>query len=228
MLRLTLAAYKGDAVLTRQYIDEGDDLEAADTNGWTALIWNLSSTACSSTDCSPDTACLEILINAGANIEHFSFSGLSPLLCAVMNNCDSTRILVAAGADMERADSHGITPLEHAILYDKCDTVRIMIKSGVNVNRKGNTINYISMGEMRKLLIANAVLVGIRRLRFLKFKVIRKWTSFDSLHSPRSNSMFYGMGMSIKNPKSLKELQSDIPHTTSQNHKFYEMGCVEN
>jgi ankyrin repeat protein len=75
------------------------------------------------------------LLNNGADINTFTFEGVTPLMYAAENgDILTTRILVLNGADINRKPDNGITALISAIRNNNVDIVELLIRNGANVN----------------------------------------------------------------------------------------------
>jgi ankyrin repeat protein len=145
---------------------------------------------------------MELLINAGANVNERNERGYTVLMRAVINcNYEGVKLLLSKGADWKIQMNHR-------------ERVTAFNLTRVYANK-----------PIRDLLLSHMVLTGIRNIRYLKFNVLRKWTTSDYLGSPTSNSMFYNMGLALKIPKTLQDMRLDIPTTTPQNIMFYMRGC---
>src|SRR5207253_1539542 len=74
-------------------------------------------------------ACVEVLLEKGADIDLPDPEGVSPLLVAIMNaNWDLARQLIVAGADVNQWDIYGEAPLFNAVeLRNRIDGGRASI-----------------------------------------------------------------------------------------------------
>lgn len=78
---------------------------------------------------------LQLLIAAGADVNHADADGCTPLYraCTAFNT-DGARLLVEGGADVNAATREGETPLMNAALGNHAEMVKILLQAGANVN----------------------------------------------------------------------------------------------
>lgn len=127
-LRLVQAARRGDLAAVRQLIRLKVDLNAAEPDGATALLWAASRS-------NPDI--VKALIAAGANVNVTNRYGLTPLLQAArLGQVPAVEALVAAGAKVDQAHPEGETPLMAAAAAGATQAVRLLIAKGANVNAR--------------------------------------------------------------------------------------------
>ena len=116
---LTLAAYFGHTETVRYLVSfpEVDVNHAGDD--WTSLHW-------AGQQNHPDV--VEVLIDAGANIDTIDEEGFSPLLRASKDaSLDTVKMLVKAGADVSLTDNSGHTCLSIAASLGHTETVRTLL-----------------------------------------------------------------------------------------------------
>ena len=77
---------------------------------------------------------VEILINAGANVNAKNDTGMSPLHNAVTK--EVVELLIAEGADVNAKNKHGGTPLHEAAASGHKEIVELLIAEGADVNAK--------------------------------------------------------------------------------------------
>ena len=128
---LTLAAYFGHTETVRYLVSfpEVDVNHAGDD--WTSLHW-------AGQQNHPDV--VEVLIDAGANIDTIDEEGFSPLLRASKDaSLDTVKMLVKAGADVSLTDNDGDTCLILAACYGHIETVRALLcMPEVDVNQSND------------------------------------------------------------------------------------------
>lgn len=81
----------------------------------------------------------QMLINAGADVNAQSVTGISALDQAVIrsaSNQDQVKLLINAGANVNMRDSSGMTPLMRAIFQK--ETVELLLNSGADINIRDN------------------------------------------------------------------------------------------
>ena len=120
------AARAQDFDAVRSLIDAGDDVNAAQPDGATALHW-----AAYRND--HETAAL--LIEAGADVNAANELGATPVWLAADNgSADMVARLLDAGADPDIALRNGETPLMTASRTGNADAVRLLAKQGADVD----------------------------------------------------------------------------------------------
>lgn len=109
-------------------IHEGADVNTADRNGMTPLIYAIENN--SSLDV------LRVFIENSADVNAADEDRKTPLIYAVGSdsNLDVVRILIENGADVNAVDIYKKSPLMIASNKSNLDTVRVLIENGANVN----------------------------------------------------------------------------------------------
>ena len=79
---------------------------------------------------------VEILINAGANVNAKNDTGMSPLHNAVTK--EVVELLIAEGANVNAKNKHGGTPLHEAAASGHKEIVELLIAEGADVGAKAN------------------------------------------------------------------------------------------
>lgn len=155
-LPLVDAVEAKDFQLAKALIPETADLNAAQTDGMTALHW-----ATYHDDW--DTA--KLLLDRGANPTVRNRYAIEPIYLAAMNgNADLIRGLLQAGADANAKVNGNETALMTAARTGKADAVRVLIEAGADVDakeRRGQTAIMWAANEghvdvVKLLLDANA------------------------------------------------------------------------
>ena len=74
---------------------------------------------------------IDILANAGADLNEGNSDGWSPLHVAIQRGAmDSCRKLLVLGTDPNSRDKHGMTPLHIVAVYDRVDMIKMLIFHG--------------------------------------------------------------------------------------------------
>ncbi len=117
----------GDRAAVRALIVKGEDVNAAQGDGMTALHWAARQ---------GEVELIELLLTAGANPRATTrLGGYTPLLMASrMGHAAAIEALVAGGADVKAATESGVTPLMFAAESGQADAVRALIAHGADVN----------------------------------------------------------------------------------------------
>lgn len=95
------AAEAGDVDWVKQHVDSGIDVNAADKDGWTALMFAIAGNMRST---------ISLLMERGADINVKDVDGSTPLMVAIIAKSEETAIaLIEAGADVTAARDDGVT-----------------------------------------------------------------------------------------------------------------------
>jgi len=126
---LSLATRLGCHDLMKQLLPHGADVEARDGTGETALI-NAASRGL--------TEAVEILLNAGANIEARTKieEKTALLLAADEGHVNIVRVLIAWRSNVNARDNDGKTALIVAAARGHADIVQLLLQHGADVNTK--------------------------------------------------------------------------------------------
>jgi ankyrin repeat protein len=130
-LSLGNAARAGDAATVRRRLAAGDNVNARDAFGMTALHWSCYGGR---------QSIAELLIAAGADVRARDASQETPLhYAATRATTDLADLLLAHGADADARDAAGQTPLHYAAIWNgRQETTRRLIAAGADVNAKDN------------------------------------------------------------------------------------------
>ena len=130
--RVADAAMKGDAATVRALIVRGEDVNAAQGDGMTALHWAARR---------GDVDLIRMLLTAGANVGATTRLGgyTSLLMASRLGHAAAIEALVAGGADVNRADTNGTTPLMLAAASGRADAVKTLLTHGAKVDAVENT-----------------------------------------------------------------------------------------
>jgi ankyrin repeat protein len=118
---------RGDHDVVRTLLTHGEDVNAAQGDGMTALHWAAMA---------GDSDLVRMLIYAGANIRATTrLGGYMPLhLAAKANRREAIAALIASGADSNAATTNGATPLMFAAAAGDTHAVVTLIENGADVD----------------------------------------------------------------------------------------------
>src|SRR5215467_277878 len=121
------AAMKENKVAVRSLLQKKADVNAAQTDGTTALHWAVRW---------DDLETADLLIRAGANVSAATRAGATPLqLAAINGNAAMIEKLIKAGADPNAPlTKYGDTALMMAARTGKPDAIRALLDSGAQIN----------------------------------------------------------------------------------------------
>lgn len=138
-----------DAALKYQ-LARNADVEAVDASGWTALSY-----AAGLNNCCDDNA-VQLLLNAGANPNHSSLRGDTPLLLAAYSGY-LNRNLLAAGANINAQNADGVSVLMFLAQKQNADELREAIKAGADGtlrDRQGRTaLDYLREASCKHAIV---------------------------------------------------------------------------
>jgi Flp pilus assembly protein TadD len=115
---LFAAAEKGDAIKIKQIVAAGIDVNAPDSDGWTALMVAASV---------GKLPAVQALIMAGANVNAATGKGETPLMAAALSgNAAIVKLLLAEGADKTAASAQGLTAADVAVRTKHPELAKIL------------------------------------------------------------------------------------------------------
>src|SRR5688572_23802543 len=126
------AAMKRDKEAVRALLKNGDDVNAAQGDGMTALHWAARN---------GDVELTQMLLYAGANVKAATrLGGYTPLLMAAdQGHATVIAALVAGGADVKASNALGTTPLMLAAASGNPQAVTILVENGAEIEAKEKT-----------------------------------------------------------------------------------------
>src|SRR5687767_2566478 len=126
------AAMKRDREAVRALLKNGDDVNAAQGDGMTALHWAARN---------GDLELTQMLLYAGANVKATTrLGGYTPLLMAAdQGHAGVIAALVAGGADVKASNALGTTPLMLAAASGNPQAVTILVENGAEIEAREKT-----------------------------------------------------------------------------------------
>jgi ankyrin repeat protein len=126
------AAMRRDSDAVRALLKNGDDVNAAQGDGMTALHWAARH---------GDLELTRMLLYAGANVKAATrLGGYTPLLMAAdQGHASVIAALVAGGADVKAANALGTTPLMLAAASGNPQAITILVENGAEIEAKETT-----------------------------------------------------------------------------------------
>ncbi len=124
--QLMRAGMQADIKSMEEAIARGDEIEAVDSSGWTALMYAAASS---------HSAPVQLLLKAGANPNHKSFAGDTPLMAsAIARQFDED--LCRGGAEINAKNGDGISALMILAARGEADEVKAAINAGADAYAK--------------------------------------------------------------------------------------------
>ena len=125
--RVADAAMTNDAAAVKTLLMRGEDVNAAQGDGMTALHWAVRR---------GNADLVKMLLAAGANVRATTrLGGYTPLIMAAQTgHAASIEALLAAGADPKQTTESGVTPLMFASASGQADAVQALLAHGADVN----------------------------------------------------------------------------------------------
>ena len=141
---LMRSAERADISSLKEAISRGDDIDAADSSGWTALMY-----AAASSNSEP----VQLLLKAGAMPNHKSFAGDTPLMAsAVAGQFDED--LWRSGAEINAKNADGVSALMILAAKGEADEVKAAIDAGADAfarDAKGRSpLQYLRLANCGK------------------------------------------------------------------------------
>jgi hypothetical protein len=141
---LMRAAAEANTNAIKEILTSGDDIEATDASGWTALMY-----ASASSHSEP----VELLLAMKANPNHKSLNGDTPLMASAISRLFDED-LTHAGADVNARNSVGTTALMILAAAGEADELRDALKAGADASLKdsmGRTaLDYLRLANCGK------------------------------------------------------------------------------
>jgi TonB family protein len=151
---LIRAASRGDVVELRKLLATGMNVNEADASGWSALMY-----AAASGHSKP----VQLLLHAGANPNHVSIRGDTPLIASASQRAWDAD-LVRSGAKVNWQNREGQTALMFLSAHAKVDDLREALKAGASAtlkDREGRTaVDYLHQASCGKSPISDPVMTG--------------------------------------------------------------------
>ncbi|KAF4446834.1 putative ankyrin repeat domain protein [Fusarium austroafricanum] len=163
---LRWAVQNSHVQLVRQLIDQGADFAQQDVDGWDSLYFAAA--------WSTPQEVLEILINAGANVDarcsgEFGFTALHRAVCS--SNSVAVQTLVSRGAVVDSRATDNRVPLHLAAGNGCVEAIQILLDAGADIESRGDsgwTALVYASGEghleASRLLIKRGAIIWARTL----------------------------------------------------------------
>jgi ankyrin repeat protein len=129
--RVADAALHGEPALVRSLVAQHADVNAAQADGATALLWTVRA---------DDRETTAFLLSHGADVKAANHYGVTALALAARNgSAPMIEALLKSGADVNTASPTGETVLMIAARSGHPDAVKVLLDHGANVNAKEST-----------------------------------------------------------------------------------------
>lgn len=149
---LMQAAARGDINSMKASLSQGIQVDAEDSSGWTALMY-----AATNEKSDP----VQLLLKAGANPNHKSLSGDTPLMASAMAGSFDEN-LSHAGADINAKNSDGVTALMILAAKGEADEILDALKANADAFAKDSK----GRSALEYLHLANCGKSPIREMSF--------------------------------------------------------------
>lgn len=126
--RLISAAFSGDVVIIRRFIEQGVDINAGDKDGMTALHGAAGRSQLNA---------MRVLLEAGADVDARDREGFTPLMAAAtMGRVDAMRVLLKFGADMDARSIKGYAAVNAATATGEAGAVEFLLSRGARTDAR--------------------------------------------------------------------------------------------
>ncbi|NEP45340.1 MAG: hypothetical protein F6K35_41430, partial [Okeania sp. SIO2H7] len=159
---LCIAAIAGDASVARLIIEAGADVNLGnETDGQTPLIYAAGFVAQAQHFSEDNEAkyikSIQILINAGANVNLSDRDGYRPLtIAASSKSIKAVKQLIQAGADVNAKTNDGWTALSAAASVGSIEVVKLLLQAGASLNVRDdygkNALSYAREEEHSEII----------------------------------------------------------------------------
>jgi ankyrin repeat protein len=127
---LHFAAEDGSVEIAEILLDNGGDVNAANRNGGTPLMWARSARVAS------------LLLDRGADARAKTSNGTTALMMAAQEGkADVARVLSERGADVNAKTANGSTALMVAAGKGNVEIVKVLLEAGADVNARADSGN---------------------------------------------------------------------------------------
>lgn len=125
---LNAAVASGNLTKVSKMIEQGENIQQEDINGYTPLDWAVKA---------GNPSMVQLLLKSGSDPNFETSFGLTPLmLAAEIGDPEMVKLLVESGGDPNYKDSSGLTALSHAVYSSDIATVQMLLDLGADPNIK--------------------------------------------------------------------------------------------
>jgi ankyrin repeat protein len=146
---LRSASFSGYLSIVRELISQGVNINASESNGWTALMYAAAK---------GNLDIFQVLLAAGADVNLKERSGETALSKAVYwGHLEIVNLLLSAGAEVNGIDNEGSMPLIQSMCFGRIEIIKVLLAAGANPNlrdKNGKTALEIAI-EHQQTEIAN-------------------------------------------------------------------------
>jgi ankyrin repeat protein len=133
---------EGDVDQVQKLLNEGQDPNTQDDEGWSLLFWAVSANHKEMT---------ELLLNAGANPNLEDYYGEVPLMeAAEYGYLELAALLIERGADVNYQDYSGWTPLWYAVMSGDKASVELLLDAGADIDSRDHSDSTILMFAIKQ------------------------------------------------------------------------------